>query len=225
MSLIIFDIIGHLSFGLSALSFLMRDILLLRVLAIISGILGIGYNYFIPEGPLWLVISWLFVFLLINLGRIVMLYLERRSVSFTDEERELYQTLFSKFVPVEFMKVIRLAEWHDGREGDVLATENRPLDDLKLIYNGEVAVEQSGRETATAKDGTFIGEMSYIHGGDATATVRVARPTRYVSWPKENLRKLLRRNPAMDVAMGTVFNVDLAQKLAAQTSTGSPSAG
>ena len=99
MSLIIFDIIGHLSFGLSALSFLMRDILLLRVLAIISGILGIGYNYFIPEGPLWLVISWLFVFLLINLGRIVMLYLERRSVSFTDEERELYRRCSASSYP------------------------------------------------------------------------------------------------------------------------------
>ena len=219
---ILFDIVGHLSFGLTALSFLMRDILLLRLLAIVSGVLGLAYNYFLPEGPLWLVIFWLFVFLLINLVRVVMLFLERRGVSFTEEERELYQTLFQNFAPVEFMKVMRLARWQDSAEDELLATENTPLDDLKLIYNGEVAVERQGQEIARAKDGTFIGEMSYIHGGDATATVRTVRPTRYLSWPQDELHKLLKRNPTMDVAMGTVFHMDLTQKLAAQTAAPEP---
>lgn len=219
---ILFDIVGRLSFGLTALSFLMRDILLLRLLAIVSGVLGLAYNYFLPEGPLWLVIFWLFVFLLINLVRVVMLFLERRGVSFTEEERELYQTLFQNFAPVEFMKVMRLARWQDSAEDELLATENTPLDDLKLIYNGEVAVERQGQEIARAKDGTFIGEMSYIHGGDATATVRTVRPTRYLSWPQDELRKLLKRNPTMDVAMGTVFHMDLTQKLAAQTAAPEP---
>jgi len=219
---ILFDVVGHLSFGLTALSFLMRDILLLRLLAIVSGVLGLVYNYFLPEGPLWLVIFWLFVFLLINLVRVVMLFLERRGVSFTDEERELYQTLFRNFAPVEFMKVMRLARWRDSTGDELLATENAPLDELKLIYNGEVAVERQGQEIARVKDGTFIGEMSYIHGGDATATVRTVRPTRYISWPQDELRKLLKRNPTMDVAMGTVFHMDLAQKLAAQTAAPDP---
>jgi hypothetical protein len=219
---ILFDIVGHLSFGLTALSFLMRDILLLRLLAIVSGVLGLAYNYYLPEGPLWLVIFWLFVFLMINLVRVVMLFLERRGVSFTDEERELYQTLFQSFAPVEFMKVMRLAKWQDSVEDELLATENTPLDDLKLIFNGEVAVERQGQEIARAKDGTFIGEMSYIHGGDATATVRTVRPTRYLSWPQDELRKLLKRNPTMDVAMGTVFHMDLTQKLAAQTAAPEP---
>jgi hypothetical protein len=222
MTITFFDIVGHLSFGLTALSFLMRDILLLRILSIVSGVLGIGYNFFLPEGPLWLVIFWLFVFLLINLARIVMLYLERRGVSFTDEERELYQTLFRNFAPVEFMKVMRLAHWRDSTEGELLATENSPLDELKLIFNGEVAVERQGHEIARAKDGTFIGEMSYIRGGDATATVRTVRPTRYLSWPQDELRKLLKRNPTMDVAMGTVFHMDLTQKLAAQSGAPEP---
>lgn len=219
---IIFDIIGHMSFGLTALSFLMRDILLLRLLAIVSCVLGLAYNYFLPEGPLWLVIFWLFVFLIINLARVVMLFLERRDISFTDEECEIYQTLFQSFSPVEFMKVMRLAKWQESVEDELLATENRPLEDLKLIFNGEVAVERQGQEVGRAKDGTFIGEMSYIHGGDATATVRTVRPTRYLSWPQEELRKLLKRNPAMDVAMGTVFHMDLIQKLAAQTTAHGP---
>ena len=46
------DVIGHLAFLLTAISFYLKDILLLRFLAIVSSIVGIGYNYFLDEGPL-----------------------------------------------------------------------------------------------------------------------------------------------------------------------------
>ncbi len=47
----------------------------------------------------------------------------------------------------------------------------------------------------------------------ATATVRATRPTRCLVWPAGELRRLLTRNPTMDVAMSTVFSLDLAKKL------------
>ena len=60
------SLIGHLSFSLSALSFLMSSILMLRMLAISSTIIGIGYNSLIaigwPTGPanpeLWTTSIW-----------------------------------------------------------------------------------------------------------------------------------------------------------------------
>ena len=39
------------------------------------------------------------------------------------------------------------------------------------------------------------------------------RPTRYLVWPQDELRGLLKRNPTMDVAMQSVFNLDLVRKL------------
>ena len=206
--------IGHFSFSLTALSFLMRDILFLRVLAAASCFLGIAYNYFLPEGPLWLVIFWLSVFTLINLGRIVLLFLEKRSISFSDEERELHETLFRNFSPVEFMKLMNLGNWHKSSEGELLAVENEPLQHVKLIYNGEVEVERQQQVIASLRDGTFIGEMSFLQDSSATATVRTKRPTRYIAWPTDELKKLLKRNPTMDIAMNTVFQLDLTKKLA-----------
>ena len=211
----VLGIIGHFSFGLTALSFLMRDILFLRVLATASCLLGVAYNYFLPEGPLWLVIFWLSVFTMINVIRIALLFIENRSVNFSDEERELYQTLFRNFSPVEFMKLMNLGHWYKSVEGEILAIENEPLRDVKLIYNGEVAVERQSQEIASLRDGTFIGEMSYLQDSRATATVRTKRPTRYVAWPREDLRKLLKRNPTMDIAMSKLFQLDLARKLGA----------
>jgi len=215
MTLTVLEMVGHLSFGLTALSFIMRDILVLRVLAIASCCFGIVYNYFLPAGPLWLVIFWISVFAVINIVNVVLLCIQNRGITFSDEERELYETLFRNFSPVEFMKLMNLGRWDKSMEGEILATENEPLQDVKLIYNGEVAVERQRREIASLRDGTFIGEMSYLQNSNATATVRTKRPTRYVAWPREDLRKLLKRNPTMDIAMSALFQLDLTRKLAA----------
>ena len=96
--------------------------------------------------------------------------------------------------------------------GVVLATQGEPLDEL-LIYNGEAAIERDGDEVTQCRDGTLIGEMSYIQGGDATATVRVLKPTRYISWSRQELRRLMQRNPTMDLRMKTVLSEDLTRKL------------
>ena len=213
MTLTVYEVLGHLSYTLTGLSFFMRDILLLRVLSIGACAVGIVYGYLIPSGPLWLVIFWLILFLAINVGRLIHLILERRGVSFSEEERELYRTVFHRFAPVDFLKLIRLGAWRSAGPGEHLTRQGEALEDLKLIYNGEVAIERDGAEVARSRDGTLVGEMSYVQGGNATATVRVLKPTRYLSWPRKELRRLLKRNPAMDLAMQTVFSMDLTRKL------------
>ena len=62
---------GHASFALAAWSFFVRDMIFLRTLAIISGVVGISYNYFIHVGPLWTPVIWLSIFICINGYRIV----------------------------------------------------------------------------------------------------------------------------------------------------------
>lgn len=207
------DIIGHASFALMAVSFAVRDIIMLRAVAIASGAVGMAYNYLIPAGPLWLVIAWLGIFAAINGARIASLVAERRAVSFNDEERELHETLFRTFAPVEFMKLMRIARWRDAAPGERLAEEGVPVGELTLLYNGEVVIERGGEEVDRSRDGALIGEISFIQGGSATATVRIARPSRLVVWAKGEVQGLLRRNPTMDVAMQGVFSQDLTRKL------------
>ena len=209
----IWQFAGNLSFGLTALSFYVRDMLALRALSIVAGAIGVVYNYFLPQGALWLVIFWLCVFMAINGFRIAHLVLERRGVSFNDEERELFETVFKNFEPVEFMKLLRIGEWRSAEANAVLIVEGETVEELVMIYNGEVIIEKGGAEVARSRDGALIGEMSFIQGGKAVATVRTARPTRCLAWSQEELRKLLRRNPTMDIAMSTVFSLDLARKL------------
>lgn len=215
MTLTLLSVAGHLSFGLTAFSFYVRDMLVLRCLAIASCLVGIGYNYWLPAGPLWLVIFWLTVFIGINGTRIAGIVMARRAVSFSPEEAELFDTIFREFTPVEFMKLLRIGEWRDVKEGHRFSVQGQNQRGLKLLYNGEVVVERDGAEIARARDGAMLGEMAFIQGGPATATVTASRPCRYLFWDGPELRALLNRNPTMDVAMKHVFSMDLTRKLAA----------
>lgn len=204
---------SHAASILTVIAYLVKDILWLRVLTVFACIFGIAFNYFAPATPLWAPIGWNIVFLLINVVQIALIVRERSSVSFSEEEQELYETMFQSFAPFEFMKLLRIGAWGDAKVGDVLAVEDQSIDRVMLIYNGAVNVESKGQLLTQLKDGSFIGEISFIRGGAATATIRAAEPTRLLSWSKENLKQLLNRNPSMRSAMQAVLSTDLTKKL------------
>ena len=204
---------GHLASILTMAAYLLKDILWLRLLTILSCFAGIAFNYFVPATPLWSVIYWNMLFATINIAQIAIIIRERTGIHFTEEEKELHDTLFKNFAPFEFMKLMRIAKWLGAKQGEVLAVEKETLNAVMLIYNGLVGVETNGKEVARLKDGNFIGEVSFITGGAATATVRALQPTRYIAWPKDAISQLLNRNPSMRFAMQSMLSTDLSKKL------------
>jgi hypothetical protein len=208
-----FEFAAHIASILTAIAYLVKDILWLRFLTVLACICGIVFNYFVPATPLWVVIYWNLLFMAINIVQIGIIFKERSEVDFTEEEKELYETLFKNFAPFEFMKLLRVGQWLEAKKDQVLAVEEKKLDEVMLIYNGLVSVETGGETVAQLRDGNFIGEISFLRGGAATATVRALEPTRYLSWAKEDLSQLLNRNPSMRFAMQTVISADLTGKL------------
>lgn len=213
-TLLIGHFAGHIASILTMVAYLLRDILWLRLLTILSCFAGITFNYFVPSTPLWTVIVWNALFAVINIVQVAIIVRERSGIEFTEEEKELYDTLFQQFAPFEFMKLMRIAKWQQAAPGEVVAVEGQPLDSVMLIYNGRLSVEKGGKQFAELLDGNFIGEVSFISGGEATATVRALEPTRYLSWSKKEMDSLLKRNPSMSLAMHGMLNTDLSKKLA-----------
>lgn len=209
----IFQALGHLSFILLATSFLLRDILHLRLVAITAATSNAVFSYYGLDSPNLIVVFWQTVFVAINTVWSISLIRQRRGISFTHEERELYGTIFRAFSPLEFMKLMRIARWEAAKNGEILVNAHSELDSVMLIYNGEAEVTLSDGATRRLRDGAFIGEMSFIRGGAATATVQTVQPTRYVAWSKNDLRGVLDRNPTMRSTMQTVFSEDLTNKL------------
>ena len=82
-------IAGHLAFGLIAFSFLVKDILWLRVVSILASLFSIFYNYVIPAEPMWIAVGWNMVFIALNLYHIAIIIYEKRPVHMNPKDKEL----------------------------------------------------------------------------------------------------------------------------------------
>lgn len=205
--------LGHLSYSLIALAYFMRDILWLRLIAITGSITAAMYFTLGRIEPDWVAFSWQFLFMAINGTWAVMLIRERAGVKFTDEERELFETVFQGFGAVEFMKLLRAGKWQDFRPGDTLTTMDQPVEFVSIIYDGRARVALRDGTERRLSDGTFIGEMTFIRGGNASATVVAETPLRCLVWDQEELRKLIARNPVLGGSLRELFSHDLTRKL------------
>src|ERR1700723_3416338 len=75
-------------------AFSVRDVLKLRILAIVGEGLTLPYYYFQDE-KLWPPIFWGAAFIIVNAIRLVAVALERRRVVLSDREEKLYRIAFS----------------------------------------------------------------------------------------------------------------------------------
>ena len=190
-------IAGHLAFGLIAFSFLVKDILWLRVVSILASLFSVFYNYTIPVEPMWLAINWNFVFITLNLYHIAVIIYEKRPIKMAPKDKELYETLFKDLSPVEYLKISKVARWEKYESGEKIIRQGTPVLDLILIYNGTVDVAVDGKKVAELKDGQFVGEMSFLTEKPATATCVVKHNTECLVWKQPEFKELLIRNPSL----------------------------
>ena len=202
-------IAGHLAFGLIAFSFLVKDILYLRLVSIVASLFSVFYNWVIPVEPMWIPIFWNFVFVGLNLYHIAVIIYEKRPVDMTDKEKELYETMFKGLTPVEFLKITKVAEWKKFNTPLPIITQGKPVKDLILIYNGTVDVLVNDNKVAELKDGQFVGEMSFLTEKPATATCRVEHNAECLVWPQKDFKDLLKRNPSLYYSIQSLLSNQL----------------
>ena len=202
-------IAGHLAFGLIAFSFIVKDILYLRLVSILASLFSVFYNWVIPVEPMWIPIGWNFVFVALNLYHIAVLMYEKRPVKMNDKNAELYETLFKDMTPVEYLKVSKIAEWKTFKPGEIIIQEGMPVKDLHLIYNGTVDVVVKDKTVAQLKDGQFVGEMSFLTEKPATATCVVRHNAELLVWRQREFKELLKRNPSLYYSIQSLLSTQL----------------
>ena len=204
---------GHLAFGLIAFSFLVKDILYLRLLSILASLFSVFYNYTIPAEPMMIAIGWNFVFVAVNLYHVAVLIYEKRPVRMNPKDKELYETMFNEMTPVEYLKITKIAKWHHYKPGKKIIEQDHRVFDLNLIYNGTVDVEVDGNVVAELKDGQFVGEMSFLTEKPATATCVVKHDTEMLKWKQEQFKELLKRNPSLYFTIQSLLSSQVSSNL------------
>lgn len=212
-------LLGNLAFILVACSFMVKDILWLRLISVSASLCSIVYNYNVASLPLWVPIGWNSFFISLNLYHVIKIIHGNRSIHLTDKESELYRLMFSSLNLIEFSKLIRTGEWKNAEVGEILVQEKQLMTDLFLIFNGAVEIFVGDKKVNELKDGQFIGEMSFLSNEAASASVKVLHPTEYIKWNQKNLKELMKRNPSIIYSLQAAMGTQLSQALKNKNNT------
>jgi CRP/FNR family transcriptional regulator, cyclic AMP receptor protein len=106
-------------------------------------------------------------------------------------------TIFSGLSPEELERVTAVGVVTEHATGEDLTEQGAYSHRFYLILEGKVSVDRDGHTVATLGPGEFLGEISLLGGGRATATVRCEEPTRCMVLRREEFWSVLEEEPSM----------------------------
>ncbi len=193
-------------------SYVMRDILWLRIFTVIASACLILYFYFLPE-PLLTPVYWNILFITLNVYWIARLLLERRPVQLTEDEKQLCELVFRLVSPREMISLLKIGTWETADANERVVAGGSELDKLMLIQSGQVCLIVDGVKTQIINPGQFMGSISFITDEIAPADFVALEPMRYLRWDKSSLKRYLTKNPELHAAIQETLSMDLTEKL------------
>lgn len=206
------DIPANLSYIAIAFSYYVRGMLWLRILAVIGFVLETIYFGLIGS-DLYTGIVWNLVFILINVVQIARLLWERRSLQLPLDEKSLLREVLGGLDDFQIAMLLRASEWRTLEPGSVLTCEDRPVEELYLLGSGRAVVEVRGTPVAQLERGSFVGEVAFLTGQPASASVIVKDKVQVLAFPRSALERAFRSDNAIASVVHQVLGRDLAMKM------------
>lgn len=143
---------------------------------------------------------------------LVLLLLDRSPFMLKSEQKHIYKAI-GYMEPGQFRHLLRLCKRHILESEVVLTHEGKKPTSLFFIPSGKVIVEK-GATSFELSGPLFIGEISYITGEHASATIRAEVGTEVIEWDTAILQKAAKRKPSLGLALDARLASDLARKVA-----------
>ena len=205
-------LIVHLATLGYVLGFLFKDQLTLRIIVFVSTSFYIIYYYAYPDVPLWGAIMGSVLIMIANIIGTISLLHDRFPFSIDGEYKPIFKSL-KNIAPGEFRRLMKASEQHTLSKELTITEESMPPTHLYYLIEGNGIANKNSR-SFTINPGNFVGEISFILGGNATATVKLKTGSRYLSWDKISLQALLLKYPNLQQAFEARIARDMASKLA-----------
>lgn len=202
----------HLPYALLVISMMMNDMGWLRGIAISAGVIRIVNRAFIQVDPV--IVVWELIFVAVNVIQLAILWYYAKRHRFSEDEQRLASIIPANIERRTVRRLLRLARLRHIEAGEKLTTEGEAVHDLMFIADGVAQVERGGRIVAVCGPGDFLGEMSFVSGGVASATAVAARPMRYLAFDQRRLRAAAETDGDLRQALDASFNANLVGKLA-----------
>lgn len=195
------ELIGHLSFGLTAISWAYRSPLQLRLFAIASLALSLWFNYALASGPLWQVIGWISVFLVINVVQVVVLLRGNSEITLTNRHQAIRTAAWPQMRSRDFMRMIKACEMQTLPAGAQLLHIGDHTDGLMLVADGWLDEDRDDGTHYRLGVGSTIGGATFIArddlGGSPSAVRAGSQGATILKWSYEQLYSFIEKHPRM----------------------------
>jgi CRP-like cAMP-binding protein len=186
-------LVGNLDYVLLVISMMMTRMLLLRIFAIASGVVGAAYMWFWLHDPVGT--AWETIFVTASLLQITLTAYRNRAAKFSDEEQALRAEMMPDVEPRHLRALLRIGSWQNAEPGTMLTRQGELAQHLIYLRSGKAAALVNGRRVGTCSAGTLVGEMGLAGTEPATASVVADECVRYFALHGNKLRKLMKSDP------------------------------
>jgi CRP-like cAMP-binding protein len=138
--------------------------------------------------------------------------LDRTHFGLSAEEEELF-TAMDSISPGEFRDLLKVAAWKTAESRCELTQEGVMPEHLFYVLRGGVHIDKGGRQIAIAAK-TFIGEVAFLHGSPASATVSLDPGARYLQWSVAELKDTIGSRGELRTTVMRLIGMDMALKIA-----------
>jgi hypothetical protein len=211
-------LVGHTSYLLLVVSMLMRSMFWLRIFVIASACVGITYDAVWLKDPVG--VFWETTLVLVNIVQIFLLWREDRVARFTEEEGFFIRTRLRGLSDGQARRLMDAGEWADLADGAILTEQGKAPAHLVFVASGRVGIHIDARRIADCGPGAFVGEMSLIDEGTASATARVDGAARVWRIAVDRLEALRQSSPEQTAALDAAMARDIRAKLVALNRSG-----
>ena len=203
----------HAGNVLLLVAYSVRDILWLRLFAVISALIAIPY-FVLQPAPLWVPIGWSCVFAAINLYQSWRLFVERRPVKLSPEEEEVRRLVFEDLPTRKILQVLSVGSWISAKTGERMLERGKSPETISLIVRGTVRVTGNGGVLGDLVAGHLVGSALLLTGAPAAVDAVATEPVRALRWEIETLERYLNANPEVRIVLQRHLARDLSGKLA-----------
>lgn len=140
---------------------------------------------------------------------------------FSSQERLFLSHMASGLPEHRARALLDSGMWLDATPGTVLTREGQPVDHLSFVASGTANVIVNDKTIATSGAGMAIGEITYLSGEPATATVEVAEQMHLIRFEADKLRTFLQKNSDIAAVLEQNMANHLRSKLVSMSETAS----
>jgi len=194
------------------MAMLFRHQIVLRVTFIIGAAIYIAFYLLVLPAPLWEAAFASLAMATATFYGLVVILVSRSRLIIPSGLMDLYTTM-GGMEPGEFRSLMRPAVRREAREKETLTLEGVVPDKLYFVESGSMWARKNA-QTFSLPPEVFIGEVAFLTGQPASATVQVDPGARLVEWDAAILKHRIERNARVRLALEARIAEDLAGKVA-----------